>query len=71
MQLNKKTIDILLSLNDKQLMEIVNSIVEKSGVDLSIFNITKNDIGSIRKGLKNATDEDIKKAQSIINNLKR
>ena len=69
MQINKKTIDMLLSLNDKQLMETVNMITRKSGIDLSTFNITKNDIESIRKGLKNATDEDIKKAQEILNGL--
>lgn len=70
MQINKKTIDMLLSLNDKQLMDIINQIVEKSGIDLSTFNISKNDIQSIRKGLGNASDDDIKKAQSILNGLK-
>lgn len=70
MQINKKTIDMLLSLNDKQLMDIINQIVEKSGIDLSTFNISKNDIESIRNGLMNASDEDIKKAQSILNGLR-
>lgn len=70
MQINKRTIDMLLSLNDKQLMEMVNTIVAKSGIDLSVFNISKNDIESIRKGLKSATDEDIKKAQAILDSFK-
>ena len=70
MQINKRTIDMLLSLNDKQLMEMVNTIVAKSGIDLSVFNISKNDIESIRKGLRSATDEDIKKAQAILDSFK-
>jgi len=71
MQLDKKTLNMLLSLNDAQLVNIIKTISEKSGLDLSSFNITSNDVKSIRYALENASDEDIKKAQESINNYKR
>ena len=71
MQLDKNTLNMLLTLNDTQLVNIIRTITEKSGLDLSNFNITTNDVRSIRSALENATDEDIKKAQESLNNLKK
>ena len=71
MQLDKNTLNMLLALNDTQLVNIIKTISEKSGLDLSSFNITSNDVKSIRNALENATDEDIKKAQESINSLKK
>ena len=71
MQLDKKTLNMLLALNDTQLTNVIRTISEKSGLDLSSFNITSNDVKSIRRALENASDEDIKRAQESINNFKR
>ena len=71
MQLDKKTLNMLLALNDAQLTNVIRTISEKSGLDLSSFNITSNDVKSIRRALENASDEDIKSAQESINNFKR
>ena len=71
MQLDKKTLNMLLALNDAQLTNVIRTISEKSGLDLSSFNITSNDVKSIRRALENASDEDIKRAQESINNFKR
>ena len=70
MQLDKNTLNMLLSLNDAQLVNIIKTISEKSGLDLSSFNITSTDVQSIRTALKNATDDDIRRAQESINNYK-
>lgn len=70
MQLDKNTLNMLLSLNDAQLVNIIKSISEKSGLDLSSLNITSNDVRSIRNALQNASDDDIKRAQESLNNLK-
>lgn len=70
MQLDKNTLNMLLSLNDAQLVNIIKTISEKSGLDLSSFNISANDVKSIRYALKNASDEDIIRAQESINNYK-
>lgn len=71
MQLDKNTLNMLLSLNDTQLVNIIKTISEKSGLDLSNFNISSNDVQSIRYALENASDEDIKRAQESINNHKK
>ena len=71
MQLDKNTLNMLLALNDAQLTNVIRTISEKSGLYLSSFNITSNDVKSIRHALENASDEDIKRAQESINNFKR
>lgn len=71
MQLDKNTLNMLLALNDAQLVNVIKTISEKSGLDLSGFNITTSDVRGIRSALENATDEDIKKAQESLNNLKK
>ena len=71
MQLDKNTLNMLLALNDAQLVNVIKTISEKSGLDLSSFNITGNDVKSIRKALENASDDDIKRAQESLNSFKR
>ena len=62
MQLDRKTLERMLSLNDEQLKGIIRSLAESSGLDLSEFNISPNDIKSIRNALSGATDEDLRRA---------
>lgn len=71
MQLDKNTLNMLLALNEAQLVNVIKTISEKSGLDLSSFNITGNDVKSIRKALENASDDDIKRAQESLNSFKR
>ena len=61
MQLDRKTLERMLSLNDEQLKGIIRSLAENSGLDLSEFNISPNDIKSIRNALSGATDEDLRR----------
>jgi hypothetical protein len=62
MQLDRKAIDHLLGMNDAQLKFVISKLAVEAGLDLSAFNISGNDIASIRKALGNATDADIAKA---------
>lgn len=71
MQIDKKTLSMLLSLNDTQLVGIIKTLSEKTGLDLSNFNISAEDVNSIRRALERASDEDIKKAQESINNYRK
>ena len=71
MQLDKNTLNMLLAMNDGQLVNVIKAISEKSGLDLSSFNITSNDVQSIRRALENANDEDIKRAQESLNKFKK
>lgn len=61
MQINRKTLDGLLSLNDKQLMALIGNLAKNNGVDLSEFQVDPSDVQSIRRALSSIADEDINK----------
>lgn len=67
MQLDRRALERLLTLNDAQLKGVIESLAAESGLDLGNFGISQNDIASIRKALSGATDEDIKKAAEQLN----
>ncbi len=62
MQLDKNSLERLLGMSDAQLKFVINKLAVEAGLDLSAFNISGNDIASIRRALGNATDEDIARA---------
>lgn len=59
MQLDRNAINRLLSMSDSQLKFIITKLAVDNGLDLATFNITSNDIGSIRRALASATDADL------------
>ena len=67
MQLDRNAINRMLSLSDSQLKSLIRSLAANSGLDLSGFNISVNDVESIRRALTNATDDDIARAAEQLN----
>ena len=61
MQIDRASLDKLLSLNDRQLQSIMVRLAEGSGIDPKEFNIDLNSVSSIRKALKSATDEELQR----------
>lgn len=61
MQIDRKMLDSLLSLNDRQLHTLFVKLIRDSGIDPAQFNIDPQSVGSIRNAIKNATDEDLTK----------
>ena len=61
MQIDRNALEKLLSLNDRQLLHIINKLAADNGIDLSGFNIDAGSIDSIRRGLAGATDDDIER----------
>ncbi len=59
MNLNRKTLSRLLSLNDEELAKVIKSLAKESGIDENKLEITPNDIANIRKTLSVASDEEI------------
>ena len=59
MQIDRRTLDGLLKLNDKQLMAIINRLATESGIDPAAFNIDPKSVSSIRSALSGATDEQL------------
>lgn len=60
MQIDRKSLEKLLTLNDRQLGMMIKKIASESGIDPAALNINTNDIASVRRALSGATDEDIK-----------
>ena len=71
MQLDKKALNRLLSLNDEQLKNVIRSLGENAGLDLASFKISADDVGSIRHALGNATDQDIARASEQLNRYRQ
>lgn len=61
MQLDRKTINRLLALDDDQLRAFIRGLAERQGLDLSAFNLTIGDIAGIRRVLSEADDETLKR----------
>lgn len=71
MQLDRNALNRLLSMNDAQLKYIITKLAVDNGLDLSTFNISGNDINSIRYALQNATDADLQKATEQLSHGKK
>lgn len=61
MQIDRKALDGLLALNDKQLLAIINRLASSSGIDPSEYNIDPTSVSSVRNALRTATDEDLER----------
>ena len=60
MQLDRKTINRLLALDDDQLRAFIRNLAERQGLDLSAFRLSINDIAGIRRVLSEADDETLR-----------
>ena len=61
MQIDRKALEGLLSLNDRQLVAIINRLASQSGIDPSEYNIDPNSVSSIRSAIRGASDEELNK----------
>lgn len=59
MQLDKKSLDRLLKLNDDQLRGVLGKLLAEYGVDVSRIPLAQMDMTALRAVLSAATDEDI------------
>ena len=59
MQIDRATLERLLTLNDGQLKFIIVRIAGESGIDLSRLNVNPNDMASVRSAIKNISDSDL------------
>lgn len=65
MQLDRKMLDRLLSMNDDQLSAFIQSIATEAGIDPSLITINPDNIQSIRQALGGATDSDLEQLNGI------
>ena len=64
MQIDKKALEGLLSLNDRQLVSVINRLLSQSGISPSELNIDTTSVASIRSAISSASVEEL---QGIVN----
>lgn len=71
MQLDRNSLNKLLSLNDRQLGAVIGRLASESGMDLSAFSIDPKDIQALRSALQGATDEDLERVRKQYEDYRR
>lgn len=66
MQIDKKTLDRLLKLNDDQLRLLLSRLLAEYGVDPAAVPLAGMDVGKLREVLSSATDEDIGRFMQLL-----
>jgi hypothetical protein len=69
MQIDRATLERLLTLNDGQLKFIIGRIAGESGIDLSRLNVNPNDMASVRSAIKNISDSDLASISAQIDEM--
>ena len=59
MEIDRKSLDKLLTLNDTQLKMIIRNLAASSGIDPREFNIDLADVSSIRRAVETISDEEL------------
>jgi hypothetical protein len=70
MMLDKKSLDMLLSLDDKRLAMIIGKIASDAGIDPGTLKLGKDELAGIRAALSMATDSDLTRATELFRNYK-
>ena len=70
MMLDKKAVDMLLTLDDRRLALVLKKIIADAGVDPSGINLGEKELSGIRAALSGATNEDLSRAAEIIQSYK-
>ena len=61
MQIDRASLEKLLSLNDRQLSSVITRLIAQSGIDLAEFQLDPKDVESLRKALAGASDDDLRR----------
>ena len=70
MNLDKNSINMLLSLDDARLSVVIRQLASSAGISPGSINLGPNELNSIRQALSMATDGDLSRAAELIKNFK-
>ena len=71
MQIDQKMLNRLLTMDDKQLGEIIQTIAAEAGIDPAMLGLNPQNIQSIRQALGSATDQDLEQLNAVYNTYKQ
>ena len=61
MQIDRRALEGLLSLNDAQLLSVISGLAAQSGIDPAEFNIDIKSVQSIRSAISGASDAELER----------
>lgn len=61
MQIDRASLEKLLTLNDRQLTSVIQRLLAQSGIDPAEFSMNPKDVESIRQALRGASDDDLRR----------
>ena len=70
MTLDKRSVELLLKLDDAKFAMIIKKMMSDAGIDSSTLKLGEKEISGIRAALSSATDNDIARALELIQNYK-
>jgi hypothetical protein len=71
MQIDRKMLDKLLTMNDEQLRTVIETIATEAGIDPRVLGLDPRNIQSIRSALGSTTDSDLGQINAIYNSYKQ
>lgn len=71
MKLDRNAVERLLALNDAQLQAVIMQLAGENGIDLAGLSIRPSDMEGVRRALRLATDDDIKRAAEQLGHVRR
>ena len=71
MQLDKRMLEKLLSMNDDQLAQVIRQIAAETGIDPAALGLNPENINTLRLALGMATNEDLQNLNLIYNDYKQ
>lgn len=66
MQLDRKSLDRLLALNDDQLRSVLRGLLKEYGIDPTAVPLEQFDMSKLRTALSGATEEDIQRFMTML-----
>ncbi len=71
MQIDQRTLNRLLSMNDDQLAAVIAKIAAEAGIDPTLLGLNPNNVSEIRRALGSATPEDLEQLGAVYNNYRQ
>jgi hypothetical protein len=71
MTLDKKSINMLLSLDDKRLASVIRQLAANAGIPTDNLNLGERELQGVRDALSLAGDGDISRAAELIEEFKK
>lgn len=70
MMLDKRAVEMLLTLDNARLALVIKKLLIDAGVDPSAVNLGEKELAGIRAALSGATNDDLARAAELIQNYK-